>query len=266
MEVRKSKGSPERLTALKEAKKNSHLKKHWEAARYCDLVEGLTLRDEKLLSHLYFGTPYTGFRSYLESEFGRAPALPNEYFWQPRGAKGVGVTFDLFKGTLDNGKASLKVGQTLHRLLVCLCSDFYRPLRIATIHSEIFPNAAYHPTSSPTRVHQVIKRLRQWVESEQVPLLLESEVGVYQLVGTGPCRIRISDNNGSKDQAQLVSPQIQDCFGDKPFSSAEVATAFKLSPRSARRVLSKLVSTGLLESFGSGTSTRYCKPRLKAAA
>src|SRR5206468_2581133 len=121
-----------------------------ETVRDCDLHRSVATKDEKLLLHVYFGTPHPTFRERILAEYGGSVALPSRYLWKKTGKSSR--ILDL----TDPEALGLKPGQLLHRALLLLCSDFYRPVRLAALHSRLFPDRYFHPTATPNQIHQLL--------------------------------------------------------------------------------------------------------------
>jgi hypothetical protein len=166
-------------------------------------------------------------------------------------------TLRLLEGETVAGGGTLKVGQVLHRLLVALGSDFYRPWRIAPLHFRVFPNEFFNPTSSPHRVHEAIRRLREWFVEFGLPLVIEEEGGAYRLGGTRPCRLIIPKRDLVQRKISVTLHRLKEQMGDQAFSLREAADLLKLPTRSLHRVLDEARKMALIRRTGEGRSTRY---------
>ena len=161
---------------------------------------------------------------------------------------------DAITGKAGKAKA-LKVGQVNHRLLVTLASDFYKPLRLASIYFGLYPREYYNPVSAPTRVHQAIISLRTWIEESGIDLSIEEENGFYRLTGNAGIQIGKKELLGNRE-GLLLSQLKEKCGGD-PFSVSDAAKELGLSSRTALRALQKAIEEGEVLRTGSGASTRY---------
>ena len=130
----------QRLSKLAEA---SH---SWEYVRLADFYSLRIRFDLEKFLHLIFGTPFAGFRDRVCREIGMVPDRDIYYLGQKSARR-----FDLATGEID-GKPSGIQGDQPHQLLEVLSRDFYHPLRIAGIFSELSSALAYIliPSRQPT--------------------------------------------------------------------------------------------------------------------
>lgn len=208
----------------------------WEIQRDCDRERAALSKDEALLAHVYFGTPYPAYRRRL----GFTP--PESYVW--------GGT----KRVLDPSK--LRRGMLPQRLLACLAKDFYRPSRTAALFVELNPDEHYHPVHAPPRVHVAIQRLRRWLEKEQYDLVVIDADGAYRLLPTKQCGIRVHAQAARSPEAEAAAA-LEIRFGHAPVSLKQIGQVLKLPDRSAHRLVVKAVAEGLLTRTGAGAQTRY---------
>ena len=65
------------LKGLRQAREEGVTRRHWETVRDCNRFEACVRQDEALFQHVYFGTPYEGFRiGLLRDSAGSRPSLP----------------------------------------------------------------------------------------------------------------------------------------------------------------------------------------------
>jgi hypothetical protein len=157
----------------------------------------------------------------------------------------------------------LKPGQLLHRLLATLASDFYRPFRLASLHSLLYPREYFNPVTSPMRVHQATRHLRAWLEEEGIALRIEEQHGLYRLTGTAGCLITRGEALGHKRAGILHL--LRSRWPAQKFSIGAVMRQLKMPRRSALRVLQAAHKSGELAREGKGAGTVYFFPRSKAA-
>lgn len=246
------KKSRKKLFDFKEKMKNES---HWEIQRDCERYEAIIFQDEPLLNRVCFGTPYPKFVENTLSLFDPSYSLPHSFQWEVFPGKQA-LEFDLNQGKLIHKKTALKAGQGMHRLLSSLCSDFYRPLRIAVIHHHIFPNEFYNPISAPKRVHEKIRFLRLWLHRCKIPLSVRQKNRFYFLEASKPLQITI---RSAPRQTTTLTPSLTRLkeLLPLPFTSSQVAKALSISMRSAVRLISVGIKTQNLTSQGKGRSTRY---------
>jgi len=237
---------------LKSVRADAIRLQHHETIRECDYYETLVTGDRDLFQRVYFGTPWEKYRERL-LKFGSAEETydycPNE--------EGPFV-LSLSSETAKAGDQELKSGQILHRLLVALLSDFYRPMWVAAVFTHLFPDEFYHPESGPKRVHQAIFRLRKWLEDSGVPLSIDESNGRYVLRWTKACCIRLTGEKSTLSNEDLLCRKLAANFKGE-FGAQEAASFLGVSPTSARQALKWGVENRRLEKIGSGPKTRYRK-------
>lgn len=64
-------------------------------------------------------------------------------------------------------------------------------MKIAGLFWELFPNEHFDVFTSPDRVHQVLRRTRQSLKNEKLPIEIVENEGTYCLKITGPLAIAI---------------------------------------------------------------------------
>lgn len=251
--------TPSGQAALNRVKKKAIDQKSWETLRDCDFHLARLTGDQDLLSQVYFGTPFPSFRERIMRISGSDFSKKKRDFLRV-----IRVSNSRRSARLDTlSPPGLKPGQIQQRLLQILTSDFYRPLRVATVYAELFPEQYYNPISSPGVVHQAIKRLRQWIGARSIPLIIEERNGSYQILAKENIEIKVhlrSDSN-SNEAWQLrfrsYALEIQRKFDLKEFSREKAAAVWAVSQRSANDYLRLMESKGLVTQVFSGPKTAY---------
>ena len=118
-------GTGENFEALNQIRTEAVKLGHWETLRDCDRFEAIRKKDRNLFLRLYFGTPFESFRERLIRDFGNVAKIPETYDWRLGRMRRKTPILDLSDSSLDT--QGLKSGQRLHRLLISLSRDFYRP-------------------------------------------------------------------------------------------------------------------------------------------
>lgn len=247
---------PSHVRAVRAIKEEGTRRGHWETARDCDRALGIATNDEKLIVHLWFGTPFPSFRKWLLRGFGHPVSLPSRYVWK-LGGEGA-IRFRLSLSSADPSRSEVRpdLNKIPFKLLRILASDFYRPLRLPTLHHLLFPKEFYNPASSPLRVHQALNRLRRWLERSEAPLLVSHQDGLYRMEASAPCAIFLDcPSESTLGLAPLDALRQQLKAGDFPLSQA--AKILSLSERSALRVVQKGIEEGSVERLGAGRKVRY---------
>lgn len=250
--------SAEALAEVDAVREKARARGHWDTLRQCDELQGIHTKDEARLVHLYFGTPYESWRRRMLDDFSDPKALPGSYAWNPSGHPTEGVVLDLLTGETEGGKrATLKTGQLLHRLAVTLSSDFYRPLRLASVHFQLYPGEYFNPVTSPFRVYEAVKRLRAWLEKSSLPLAIEEENGFYRLTASGPGAIRVYRAKDAVGKHAAALMKLRERFAEAPFSIGEACEVLAMPSRSAQRLLEAAMTEGHVSRSGQSRATRY---------
>jgi hypothetical protein len=211
--------NPREVNPLKKVRQRALQLKHWETVRDCDLFLCVARKDEALFRHLYFGTPWEEFRSRLVREFGAHPEVERSHEWNLSDRATAPVLEVPFE----------KKGMVLQKLFAVLCSDFYRPIRLATIHAKLFPSDYFNPLSSPTRIHQAMKRLRQHFKNLGVPLEILESQGAYRLTSKRPLKLSLKVGSTVSDRVTHLLEELKAAFAGESFDVNGVARTLKIS-------------------------------------
>lgn len=238
-------GSGPRRRALSEVRARAQKLSHWETLRDCDRFEAIGLENEALYRHVHFGTPYPAFRERLAKEFPHPVLLDDKYLWKLGGRASAGTL------SLGAGTSKLKAGQLMHRALVALTDDFYRPVRLAALASKLYPGDYFNPVTTPLRVHQALLRVRSFFSRSRVPLLVEEKTGEYRLAAKRPFAIAVFRGrplHTLSARRALLQPE---------FGAGEIEKAFGVSRSQAHRILREAIAERLVQPLGGGRSRRY---------
>lgn len=252
-----NRGKAEAFTKLHVIRREA-MSLHWETVRDCDRLEAVETKNESLLWHLYFGTPFEKFRERLLLDFGMPVEIAQTYLWRLNGEEGESSpsVLDVMTGEWNGRETGLKTGQVVHRLLQALTMDFYRPLRLAVAHHFLYPSEFFNPVSSVHQIHQALRRFRSYLRENDIPLDVEEQDNYYRLILTTPVALRVPHPGKSEDKFQRILSQLQS-WGAPSFSATEASVQLRVPERTARRMLSELRDEGRLERAGAGPSTRY---------
>ena len=251
------KGGSGSREALHGARAEALARGNWEIVRNCDYLEAVELRDEGLLRHVYFGTPYPWYRERLLAHFGPVDAAAlARYAWNPRQRSEEGPLLSVFTCEYEGTKV-LPPGGLLQRLLIVLISDFYRPLRFMEIYSRLYPGQHYNPETSPWQVYNAATRLRQVFENHRIPLTLVEEGGFYRLTADAPVVLVVEEGELMGERHAVPLEKIRSEWPHEPFSPAEAKRVAGVSERSLLRALQHGMSNGIVERLGRGRATRY---------
>ena len=248
----------------------------YESVRDCDIALAHMNQDQALWRHLLCGSRRGGVRKRIERLSGLVLDDAFVHTWHlfdgrlmDGGEPNLHPWIDLAQGQVKPTGHHLKTGQVQHRLLTILATDFYRPIRTAEIHEELFPDKFYHPRAAPLAVRQAIYRLRDWLRRCDIPLEIREHRGGYRLESTGPISIHIrAPVRTTLEPRQSTTKFASACFVQRlvasgvihrgqPCSTAQAARALDISLATARRHLKNATQAGMLNRVGKGRATVY---------
>jgi hypothetical protein len=251
LEVLQTKGSEESLQKLAEIKSEAATKKVWEVVRECDLFAALVRHDEERLLYLYFGTPHELFRERILKLYDKTLLIPKEYIWH-EGANKPAAVFDLQEN------ATLKKGQLLHKLLQTLASDFYRPFKMETLCSRLFPDEIYSPGQTPAKVYDLVSRLRHVFKKHGIALeIVASGKNEFKLDVTNACGVKVTLFANVKSKGDYFLEQLRSAFKDGEFSCNMAIQTTGRSRSTCKRNLREALEKGILSVRGHSQFTRY---------
>ncbi len=228
----------------------------WETVRDCDRWEAIATQDEKLLTHLYYGSPYPAFRKRLLRDFDPSFEVAESYFWDIAPALKPKTNGEWLAD--ETGVFPLKDGQVLHRLFRLLASDFYRPFRLSSLFFGLYPDRFFDPRgSSSLRIHQTIHRLRKWFTAQGIPLTVQRHEDTYQLAARSGVRLRIPRDATDENREPLRLRELRKQFGDRLFTAAQAGRLWNVTPRAALLMLSRWLQDKRVERSGSGRAIQY---------
>jgi tetratricopeptide (TPR) repeat protein len=253
LEARKTNSS----LPLKEFRRKAAEWPHAETMREIDLFTIMTSFEKPVFDHLYFGTPFAPYRERIVTYTGRAPEQ-KIYRW---GAPG-GDTLNATSGELAGG---LKLSGVSHRLVEKLTRDFYRPVSTNGLFAALFPDEYFNIFTSPTRVHQVLRRTRRWFEENRVPVQIASEPAGFSLKLTGEFAFEVQLEREAVGKGHDHLRKLEAHFNGQEFSATQARNLLGLSPSGTQRFLTWAKDGGHIASFGASTSTIYYLKDKKAA-
>lgn len=234
------------------------LKEHARRTRFFETMREADLHSLKIEFHqqtyenLIFGTPFVDYRTRVYNETGVRQLAQTMVYGDKRGP-----LMDLATGEL-NGNAIIKPGGKLHQTLCVLMRDFYKPAKVGTLFTEIFPGEYFDIFSSPDRVHQLLKRTRQWLQSTKLPLEIVQHQSSYSLELRGPLAIRLKLERAASDwfgiQAQRAAEILRQ---DMAIGGGDLRKALGLTEAEYKRYLKWALEEGKITRVGGGRSTSY---------
>lgn len=217
--------------------------KHWETLRDLDYVRAKMDPSSSWAEWVYFGTPHAGFRERLQS----VRIFP-ESCWIARDSQ-IRVKWDPWFVPQSEG-------EIVHRFVVSLLSDFYRPARVGEIFSSLFPDQYFDVEVSPNRIHQIASRARAWLTEREIPVRLEEEAGSYSLRWDAGLAIFAR-------KATLKFTKVEFLFGRyreaRPLalSSRDWAEKLGFHPEKCKRLLREASAAGFLVVQKKGPYSKY---------
>lgn len=241
---------------LREVLLNAQAIKHWETVRDCDLYIARLEGDSGRFTHLYFGTPYESFRKRILTFAGPNFEVAGTYVCSLM--PNPSSVFELSSGRVSGAKkGSLPIGQALHRFMILLCRDLYRPLPVLSAFGLLFPDEYTSLETSANRVHQVVKRCREWIGENGLDFQIHEESGAYRLVlGTG-VGIALPSELLPLDTNELACRLLEKQLGFERFEIHHASQVLSYSNSSTQRILRWANENGRVEKIGKGSRTAY---------
>jgi len=248
LEVKRTKGKTKSLQSLQLLREEAFKQKHWETIRDADLLEGITCQRVDLLHRLYFGTPHESFRTRLFRSLSFPLDLPDHYDWtlSPGGTKLL---------DLNQARAQRSLSEGQFKLLRALTSDFYRPFRVASLHSLIYPGEYFNPFTSPARVRQAVVGLHAWFSKNRLPISIVTSEEAYRFNSSTQATLRVP--NPAMKTDSTFQRLLKEVGNSGEFTVTAANRILKLPPRTLSRLLKKGVDEGFLEREGKGKSLLY---------
>jgi len=157
----------------------------------------------------------------------------------------------------------LKTGSIILNVLKALTHDFYKRQNKYTLFELVFPNDYLNPASSFNKIHQALKRTRNWLLKNQIPLKIREEDEEYFLEGQVSIKIYLADriktfqekkDESFYDEIQLLNQK----FKTNSFSLREAMNSLKHSNlRKTQRFIKKAIEHNLIKKINEGKKTRY---------
>jgi tetratricopeptide (TPR) repeat protein len=241
---------------LQEVVLKAQAMKHWETVRDCELYQAYLTGNQEKFQRLYFGTPYESFRQRILTFAGKEFRLPENHLASP--TQNPTLILDLESGKVSGKEPKkLPLGHAMHRLLILLSRDSFKPLPVMSAFGKLFPEEFMNATTSANRVHQVIKRLREWIADAELPITIEELNGTYKLVLGEDFGIRIPAEPLPMESQELVWNFLKREVGEKPFNVHEASQILNGSPSNAKLLLRWAIAQGKLQKFGQSSQTAY---------
>jgi tetratricopeptide (TPR) repeat protein len=240
------------VAPFRDLKEHARRTRFFETVREADLYSLKIEFNQQTFEHLLFGTPYVDYRTRLQNETGVHPLAKSMLHGDERGP-----VMDLESGEL-NGKEIIKAGGKVHQTLSVLLRDFYKPAKVGTLFTEIFVGEYFDIFSSPDRVHQLLKRTRQWLHAAKLPLEIVQHQSSYSLEFMGPLAFKLNLVRGTSDwfdiQAQRAAQILRQ---DVAIGGGDLRQAMGMTEAEYKRYLKWALEEGKITRVGGGRSTSY---------
>ncbi len=256
----KEKGSKGSLDEFTRVRKKLAEIRDWSSLRQIEVFRAVVTDDVEAIKNLYYGVPYPEFRKRTLALWGKPFKIDSYYERQigPR-ASNIKKVFDVALGKDLHTGSQLKVGQTFHRLLQVLVSDFYSPFLTAKIFSLVFKGTSFNPNTSPQQVYILVKRLNEWFLKNKIPLAVLRGQGGYRLRAEEAYVLQIPN-----DMDMGIRTKLDDFIDSlkrhglvEKFSKKMVTEKLGLPARTAGRLLTDSFTNGKLVRHGNGQSITY---------
>lgn len=239
---------------LVELKERALAMRDGETAREADRFRLFIGFDEETFEHLLFGTPYQDFRSMLCRQMRRGPAR-SDYL-----IGGGPRCLDTRTGELSGAELSeeLRAGGKCHKVIDVLLKDFYRPVRLGGLHSELFPGEHFNVFSSPGRVHQLLFRTREWLEANSIPIKIAERDGFYRIEVDPSFSVRIPYQRGEVDSKEIQWKKLLDHLPSATtFTAKEARNLLGIPRTSFQRLITWAEEEKKVERIGEYNTTSY---------
>ncbi len=258
LHLSQNKNSSEHLLGLKGTLIEAQQLGLFELARSCEYYVGKLTQDKNLFLKLYCGTPALGFRSMIKKDYDFQALIPETYQWQINDKIPSLKIFDMKVSRETTGPVELKPGQIQYRMLLALTHDFYAPQSVATCHELIFPGEYYNPHTSPMKVFEALKRLRQWLKQENIPLEIDRSENFINLnPQKSSYAFNVSVERADLGSSEIYFNRVGAQLAHTAFNSFELSQLISLSKRTCVNILNDWIQLGLVQKIGSKASTKY---------
>lgn len=241
---------PNAISLLQEVRRKAISTHEWEVIRDCDFYQSIITRNSEMFLRLYFGTPHSEYRSRMLQKAKGQFGIPESFLLGQSDR-----VFDVSKGTLDETSV-LKKGQALHKIATALLLDFYAPASVAQLFARVFESEQFHPESSPHRIQELVRRLREKFKEANVPLEIISLERGYKLQFENQTHIALRVS-AERDVGLDLMAIIETHFGTEQFKLRDLMNFAGVPHTTLYRQIKDYIESGKILSFGSAKTTRY---------
>jgi tetratricopeptide (TPR) repeat protein len=236
---------------LEQVRKEARERKAYESLRDLDFHTAILSRNSLLLNAVYWRTQSPSYkqRVFLAAERGGLK-LNTESFRQ--GPANKGACFDLQAQALTGTHAHLKPNSALARLFKALVSEGYKPAKLFDLFAAVYGDEIFFPESSPDKMHQLIKRLREFLIEARLPAEITCQGSQYRMVLGG--KLNLSQTNHfvpAWEEALRTKTQTRE------FTAALAQKVWDCSLRTTLRRIEDLKTRGRVQFIGNTRSRRF---------
>lgn len=243
--------------------------KYYEEYRDCEFFHAWYTNDELKMSALYYCTSFLGFRKKIKFHLKKFTPKAEwkyypSYFNQQESLDLVKVDQNSFEIDCEINFKHLyfKLSTLERRLLLCLIQDIYRPSSMGRIFSNVyFEEQFFNPYSTPNRIRRLVNLLNKKFQKLNLPLVVKSFSGGYQVCSISKCEIMISSeiftNSKFQQRAYLDLAFSDDSKSWKNLKSLAKNLGWSISK--TQRWIQDMIQIGTVRSRGSFKDKQYCR-------
>ncbi len=221
---------------------------HRETLRDMDLYWGHFAEDDSYIQKVWYGSPYTHYRDRIHKLTGKdlSGLQEHSYIWTPDSEDhhDQKVRMQLPLDLQDQGSSLTDQGLKILRLL---SQDFYRPVRIGELFSQLYPDEHFDPHHSVDRLKKGLHRTRISLQELKLDLHLQWRKSEIQLTGTSSLKIKTLPLPSKKMQSQVpISEKWALPLEGKIFSRQDLQQASGYSESTFQRKIQMWLEEGSL--------------------
>ena len=237
--------------------RNCFMKREWETAREIDRFALRLNKDQKRFDRLWYGTPHICYKNSLANELDMHPSSDSIILGSDQNE-----LYDI-KHNLNSGNSIDSPGTKCSILLKSLFSDFYMPIRTAALFSDVYPDEIYDVDSSPVKIRQLQKRLRQWITTNNLPISLSEWNGYYRArPERGNGIVLHSEHQIEQDITEKILKELITNFGfDSEIKPQNACEKLGISRTSFLRNAKILLERNKIKKIGSFNRISYTIPK-----
>jgi len=238
------------IEGLRKIREEAVERDHYESVRDIDFHIALVKKNEKLLTQIYWKTKSSFYKErILQYAIENKIKVDSHFF---KFSKNKGIVFDLESHQLNGSNMNLKKNKAEARLLKALLVEAYNPIKIYDLFASVYPDEIFFPDYSSDKIHQLLKRLRQFIQKAQLPIEVVCEKEKYKVVTKG--NFSLSSEIPYQSQFEI---RWQQQVRRNYFTVQQAQEFWACSLRTTFRRLDELKKIGRIQSFGKTRSVRY---------